>query len=235
MLAVFNLLPGAPLDGGRVLRALIWSRTGDRLRSATTAARAGQLLGTTLIVLGAAEVVVLRQFGGLWLMLLGWFLRTSAHGELTVAGLRHQLGEARIHDAMTPRPVAVPSRWSIAELLHSQATQSGHTVFPVVDDADRPAAILAWSDLTRIPESARAATKVSAVARRLPPGSIAYEDDLLADAATRVVLRPKLDAIAVVDRIGRLTGMITATDLVTACDRSALGLPIRSTVPGGLV
>jgi|GEM_PF-1562982 len=66
-------------------------------------------------------------------------------------------------------------------------------------------------------------------------GTIAHEDDLLADAATRVVLRPKLDAIAVVDRVGRLTGMITATDLVTACDRSALRLPLRNTIPGRLV
>jgi Zn-dependent protease/CBS domain-containing protein len=230
-LAVFNLLPGAPLDGGRVVRALIWRHTGDRLRAATTAARCGQVLGMILILLGALELIAARQPAGLWLILLGWFLRTSANTEMSVAGLRHRLGDTRIRDVMTSPAVALPVHWSVDDLLHSPAADSGHSVFPLIDDAGHPIALLAWSDLSRTSPAARATAQLSALARRLPPAAVVHEDDVLADAATRVLLRPALDALAVVDAVGRLTGIVTATDLVTACNRSTLGLAVRPPAP----
>jgi Zn-dependent protease len=226
ILAVFNLLPGAPLDGGRVLRAVLWWRSGDRLRAQAAAARSGHVLGTALIVLGAVEVVLSRQFGGLWLMLLGWFLQRAANGELAVAGLRHQLGDTRIQDVMSVPAMVVPRAWTVAELLASHAPDSGHHVFPVVDAGGHPVGILAWPDLAKVPVPARATTSVATLARPLPPAAIVGADELLGDAATRVILRPKLDAITVVGAQGRVMGIVTATDLTIACDRSALGLPV---------
>ncbi|WP_227982763.1 site-2 protease family protein [Nocardia spumae] len=225
VLALFNLLPGAPLDGGRVLRAIVWWRTGDRLRAATVAARSGRLLGTMLVVVGAIDIIALRQLGGLWLILLGWFLQTAANSELAVAGLRHRLGGTTVRDVMTRTPMAVPGEWTIAQLLGSDAPHTGHRVFPVVDAVGHPTGVLAWSDLLSTRAEARATTFVRSVARPLRATAIARQDELLADVATRVVLRPRLDAVAVVDSSGHLTGLITATDLATACDRSALGLP----------
>ncbi|WP_280247922.1 site-2 protease family protein [Nocardia abscessus] len=227
LLGLFNLLPGAPLDGGRVLRAVIWRRTGDRLRAATSAARSGQVLGTVLLMIGIAELILLGHLGGLWLMLLGWFLQSAAYAELTVAGLRHRLGDSTVRDVMTAHPMAIPADWSIATLLRSDAAASGHRVFPVVDDSGHPIAVVAWSDLAAITEAARAATTVGRAARPLPAGALARECEPLGDVASRAVLRPNLDAVAVVDADGRLTGLVTSTDLVLACDRSALGLPVR--------
>lgn len=227
VLAVFNLLPGAPLDGGRVLRAVLWWRSGDRLRAETAAARSGQLLGLTLIVLGAAEIVLTRNLSGLWLMLLGWFLRTSAQNELVLSGLRHRLGESRIRDIMTAHPTALPADWTISRLLTSDAVHTGHRVFPVLDRYGHPFAVLAWADILRTPENRRETLPLTAVARTLPPTAIVTEDTLVADVVSRVVLRPNLDAVAVVDTAGRLTGLVTATDLALACNRSALGLPIQ--------
>lgn len=226
VLAAFNLLPGAPLDGGRVLRAIVWRHTGDRLRAATVAARGGQLLGTALILLGVAEVLLFGRFGGLWLVLLGWFLRTAAQTELVSAGLRHRLGDTRVRAVMTPDPMAVPTLWPLTELLNSDAPRTSHRVFPVVDAAGRPFGVLAWSDCAAVPAARRATTRLGDIARRLTPAGIAGPDELLADVMCRVVLRPNLDAIAVVDDDGRLTGMLTTTDLVLAADRSALGLPV---------
>ena len=74
MLAVFNMLPGAPLDGGRVLRAALWRHYGDRRRAEVAAARAGQFVAAGIIGLGAAERLLWRLLGGLWLMLIGGFL-----------------------------------------------------------------------------------------------------------------------------------------------------------------
>ncbi|UFS97928.1 site-2 protease family protein [Nocardia huaxiensis] len=229
VLALFNMLPGAPLDGGRVLRAILWRRSGDRLRAATAAARSGQILGLVLLFTGLGEVFLFGQAGGLWLMLLGWFLRTAAHTELTASGLRHRLGDTRIHDIMTPDPMALRGSWKVTDLLGSAATHTKHRVFPVIDDAGRPFAVLAWSDVVAVPEKIRATADLAELARRLPPTAIVGADEPLAEVATRVLLRPNLDAVAVVDPVGRLAGLVTATDLTLACDRSALGLPIDHT------
>ncbi|MEC3918692.1 site-2 protease family protein [Nocardia sp. CDC160] len=226
VLAVFNLLPGAPLDGGRVLRAILWRHSGDRLRAATTAARTGQVIGTTLVLLGVAEVLAFGQLGGLWLVLLGWFLRTAAHSELVGAGLRHQLGDTRVRAAMTPNPIAIATQWTLRDLLASPAPHTSHRVFPVVDAAGRPFGVLAWSDLAAIPESQRPTVELASLARKLTPAAVARPDELLSDVMCRVMLRPNLDAIVVVDLAGRLIGLLTTTDLVLAADRSALGLPV---------
>ncbi|MFC0449251.1 site-2 protease family protein [Rhodococcus jostii] len=88
ILAVFNMLPGAPLDGGRVLRSVLWRRSGDRLAATAAAARSGRVVGLLLILLGVAEAILLGSASGLWLMLLGWFLRTAANAELMTASTR---------------------------------------------------------------------------------------------------------------------------------------------------
>ena len=102
ILAVFNLLPGAPLDGGRVLRAVLWRHYGDRGRAERGAARAGRVLGAVMIGLGIGELLALRSLGGLWLMLIGWFLITAAAAEEKAAAAKTALaGRAgrRCHDS----------------------------------------------------------------------------------------------------------------------------------------
>ncbi|WP_433722186.1 site-2 protease family protein [Nocardia sp. CA-129566] len=227
ILAIFNLLPGAPLDGGRVLRALVWRHTGDRLRAATIAARSGRLVGLGLLILGGAELLFVGDGGGLWLMLLGWFLYSAANGELAAAGLRHRLGDTRIRDVMTEHPLSVPADWSVADLLRSQIVHSDHRVFPVIDQAGRPIGELAWSDLAALPAAARESTAVRRVARPLAPTARVVGDEPLATVASQVVLRPDFDIITVIDPHGRLIGVVTATDLTLAVQRSALGLPVH--------
>ncbi|MET7423683.1 site-2 protease family protein [Dactylosporangium sp. NPDC005555] len=85
ILAGFNLLPGAPLDGGRILRAALWWRHGDRARAALTAARAGHVLGLTLVLAGLAELMVFGMLDGVWTTLVGWFLVVAAAAEGTAA------------------------------------------------------------------------------------------------------------------------------------------------------
>ncbi|MFD7845281.1 site-2 protease family protein [Nocardia sp. NPDC059764] len=229
VLAVFNMLPGAPLDGGRVVRALLWRRSGDRLRAETTAARIGRFVGMTLAVLGVAEIFAVGDFGGLWLMLLGWFLYTAANSELMLSGLRHRLGDTTIGEIMTPHPISIPADRTVEQLLGSDIVYTHHRVFPVVDADGRPRAILAWADLLRPRTAVHPGLRVSELARPLQPAAIAGLDAPLGDVIARIVLRPDLDAIAVVNPDGRLAGVVTATDLALACDRSALGLPAHPT------
>lgn len=223
ILGIFNLLPGAPLDGGRVLRAVLWARTGDRLSAMSSAARSGRALGLVLMLIGATEIIALNNFGGLWLMLLGWFLRSAANVELMNAAMRQQLGDERVRDVMTATPSTAPAQWSVQQFLDSTAAHSHHRVFPVVAEDDGPVGVLSLTDISRIPSASRSTTTVGAACRPLPAAAVAPGSELLSTIATKVMLRPGLDLVAVVDQ-GRLTGIVTATDLVRACERSALDL-----------
>lgn len=227
MRAVFNLLPAGPLDGGRILRAVIWRRTGDRLRGTTAAARGGRAVGLTLMILGASELLFGGNAGGLWLLLLGWFIQAAAQTELSIAVRRHQLGDTRMRDVMTAHPIAVPADWSVTDLLASSAMRSEHLVFPVVNAGGAPVALLSWADLIAVRPPARPLTRIGSLGHRVPAGARASEDELLADVTARVVLRPDCDAVTVVGDRGQLVGLVTATDLALACHRSALGLPVR--------
>jgi Zn-dependent protease len=79
LLALFNLLPAFPLDGGRILRALLWRRWNDKLRATTSAASAGRAVAMGLVALGVVDFAAGAVLGGMWLVFLGWFLLASIH------------------------------------------------------------------------------------------------------------------------------------------------------------
>jgi len=119
-IGLFNLIPGFPLDGGRILRAILWKVTGDMTRATRRAAGVGQLVGTAFIVMGIAMAIGLRVpfFGqglgsGLWLVMIGMFLRGAARSQEAAVLLREALGDVRVRDVMRPylgwsRPVEMP-------------------------------------------------------------------------------------------------------------------------------
>ncbi|GAB2644507.1 site-2 protease family protein [Prescottella soli] len=223
VLAVFNLLPGAPLDGGRVLHAVLWRRRGDRLSAAAGAARSGRVLGLILIALGAVQALFAQSLGGLWLMLLGWFLRNAANVELMTASMRHQLGDLQIHRIMTRSPVAARADEDVGTFVSDVLPRLRHHTFPVVDGSYRPVGVLSLRDLTRAGDRTG---PVADLARPLPDTARVHPDARVETVLSTAVLRPGLDLLAVVDAGGRLVGIVTATDLRRVCERTSLGLPL---------
>ncbi|CAM3635538.1 site-2 protease family protein [Smaragdicoccus niigatensis] len=224
VLAVFNLLPAMPLDGGRVLRDIIWIRTGDQLRAASIAARGGRYLGVGLIALGICEVVFLASAAGMWLVLLGLFLRSAAGADLAAATARHQLGSTTVAEVMTAHPFTVLAGTSVEDFLRS-GLPTWHRVFPVIDASEHPIGVVSLLELARRPHLRRDA-RVESVAHALPPAAKVTADTPMTTLLSTVLLRPGLDLVAVVDDANRLIGVVTATDLVTASARSALGIPV---------
>ncbi len=100
-LGAFNLLPGYPLDGGRVLRAIIWWKTGNADRSTQMAARVGQAVAFAFIALGIFRFFGGAGIGGLWIAFIGWFLLQAARESYTQVGLAHALKDVRVADVMT--------------------------------------------------------------------------------------------------------------------------------------
>lgn len=105
VLGLFNLIPGAPLDGGRILRAYLWRRRGDRTRAAAGAARSGRFVGSALIALGLIQFLVGAVMGGLWTIFIGGFLLTAARAEKDDALSRRALVGVRVVEVMSPDPV----------------------------------------------------------------------------------------------------------------------------------
>jgi Zn-dependent protease len=119
LLAVFNLLPGAPLDGGRVVSAVLWMRNHDRRKAQMGAARAGRVVGSILIALGLANLLFGGSVGTLWTALVGWFIFEASVAEERIARVSRALEGRRLQDVMTPNPPEAPEWVTVTDLRRS--------------------------------------------------------------------------------------------------------------------
>jgi Zn-dependent protease len=220
VLAVFNLLPGAPLDGGRVLTAILWQHSGDAQWARQRAARAGRILGQILIVLGILQFAVGAGAGGLWLALIGWFLTTSAHAEEAESGVEAVLADVRVADVMTPDPRTVDGSCSVEEFVLHHALTAHASSFPVIDSDGRLEGLVTLRRLRQLPRDEWAGTTLASAAVPLDQLALAAPDELLIEVLHR---SGRADGRALVlDHDQRLVGIVTPTDLTAAIEARAL-------------
>jgi Zn-dependent protease len=131
-LGLFNLLPGFPLDGGRVLRAILWRTTGSQTKATRGAARAGKAIAALMIGFGIL-LVFLGNLGGLWLAAIGWFLLQAANAADQDVVIRLMLRDVQARDLMSPDLVTIPSTSSIQEAVDDYFLRYDHSAFPVID------------------------------------------------------------------------------------------------------
>jgi Zn-dependent protease/predicted transcriptional regulator len=134
ILAAFNLIPAFPLDGGRVLRALLWRWKGDMRRATRTAARVGEGFGILLIVLGAVAVLTGNFITGMWWFLIGMFLRSAAQSSYYQVLVRRALEGEPVRRFMTTTPVIVPPDTSLRHLVEDYIYRYHHELFPVASN-----------------------------------------------------------------------------------------------------
>jgi Zn-dependent protease len=132
VLLVFNAIPAFPLDGGRVLRAVLWSRKGDVQRATRIASQAGSGFGLLLIVMGVARVIGGDFIGGMWSFLIGSFLRTAATTAYQQTLLRESLRGATVREFMKADVVTVPREIPVRELVDDYFYKHHHRMFPVL-------------------------------------------------------------------------------------------------------
>ncbi|WP_020574719.1 site-2 protease family protein [Actinopolymorpha alba] len=224
ILGVFNLLPGAPLDGGRILQAALWKRSGDRSQATVSAAKAGRIVGLVLISLGILEVLTTRLLSGIWLALIGWFLTMSAATEETSASLHERLQGVRMRDVMSPTPVTAPSWWTADTFVDRIAQQDRHRIFPVVDMEGRPVSVVSLADLTHLRPDLRATTKIIDAVRPTRNLAIAAPEDLLTELPPTAWPRADKSLLLVV-QAHHLVGVVTARDITRAMELASLDHP----------
>ena len=216
VLAAFNMMPAFPLDGGRVLRAAVWGATGDVVRATRLAARIGAALGFAVSALGVLQILGGAFAGGLWMVLIGFFIRSAALTARVDVDTRTMFTGKPVSALMTPEPVVVGPTLSVADFLEQVVYRSRHDVYPVVDGAGAPRGLVAVGSLHRLPREDWASTSVVALMDPVGPD---------------MVVAPATDTVAALDQMrrsgqtrllvvadGRLVGLLTLKDLLETLD-----------------
>jgi Zn-dependent protease/predicted transcriptional regulator len=209
LLAVFNLIPGFPLDGGRVLRSFLWARNGDLRKATHQASRVGAIVASTLMGLGLVTIVMMHIIPGVWLMLIGLFLKKSAETEYQSFELRFGLKDMKLREIMTP-PITVDSSTPISKFVNDYVFHYHYRTFPVLE-LGRFIGLIDVRSIKSVPPADWPMTKIGG---------------FLSDPSTYCVLDPETDATdalrilmaqnctkAPVVRNGALIGMLTRGDL----------------------
>ncbi|MBS2966931.1 site-2 protease family protein [Actinocrinis puniceicyclus] len=218
--AVFNMLPAAPLDGGRVLRALLWWRGASRERASAAADRVGEVFGLVLAVSGAV-MVVFGALDGLWFVVLGLFLRTAARAE---RGADHTgTSEITAAEVMTPDPVCAPGWYTLDAFLDWTGEHGVRGAYPVTDFSGRPAGVIVLADLVRAVDAGTVG-RVLDVTRPLGRVAVLAPDDpavrLLTEPGARRLMAGGAPALVIRD--GALVGTVDPAALAAALQLAAL-------------
>ena len=210
ILAVFNLLPAFPLDGGRILRALLWGWRGDLIWATRIAAGIGGMLGLGLVVLGVVSVLGGNLVGGMWSFLIGLFIRSAAGSSQQQLIARHLLQNVSVRQLMVSKPVTVAADATIAQAI--DLFLSNNVKFLPVIEADRVVGCLGLREVKAVAPTARSECLVS---QRMvpvsPDNSIAPNAN--AAAALAQMQRTGLSRLLVIEN-GELVGIISLKDLL---------------------
>jgi len=215
LLAIFNLIPAAPLDGGRVLRAALWRWRGDREAAAVTAARAGRVFGFGLVGLGLLETLVTGTFSGVWLALIGWFLISAATAEEQQARMGSRLSGVLVGDVMTEHPVMADATMTLEEFVDRLAMSHRFSCYPLVDHSGRLTGLVTLNRVRAVPPNRRSDSRLRDIA--CPPEGVptAHPDEPLLTLLPR--MRGCTDGRAVVlDEHDRVIGVVSSTDISRA-------------------
>ena len=231
MLAVFNLIPAAPLDGGRVLRAALWRWRGNRQAAAVSAARAGRFVGFAMIALGVLQVVTGFGLGGVWLALIGWFVVSAATAEEQHARLDGKLAGVRVGQVMTATPVVVDGNLTVEEFIARMALSQRFSTYPLVDHQGRLTGLVTLNRVRAVPPESRATTRLHDIACAPAEVPLTRPEEPIVDLMER--MQGCSDGRAVVlDADGRVIGVVSPTDVARALQmtdlRSAAPYPAAS-------
>jgi len=221
ILAVFNLAPAAPLDGGRVLHALVWGATHDRHRATRVASGAGRIFGYLLIGLGIVMVAG-GNLGGAWMALIGWFVITAAGAEATHALLQGALAGVRVRDVMTDHPVVVRADRTVDDVLEQAFLRHHCSSFPVVDGAGQVLGLLTLRRVRGVAPDDRSLHTAGDVAIPIARVAIVGPDEPLMDVLEHADPAAESDGRLLVFDQGHLIGIVSPNDVNRAVQLAAL-------------
>ncbi|MDI6853713.1 MAG: site-2 protease family protein [Deltaproteobacteria bacterium] len=210
-LGIFNLMPGFPLDGGRIFRAIWWWKSGSLTRATKIATDIGKGFAVALMILGALQIFAGALIGGLWLVFIGMFLRgMSAQGYEEVV-IRKALEGVRVEEVMVREVVTVPADLSVAELVNDYFLQYTYRGFPVVGNG-RVLGVVSLAAVKDVPREDQQTTRVDRIMTPKSDRMVVSADLSLADALVKMS-KEGVEQLLVMEQ-DRLLGIITKTGLL---------------------
>jgi Zn-dependent protease len=210
VVAIFNLLPAFPLDGGRVLRSIIWGITKNLKTATYWATQVGRGFAYLLILFGALALFAGAGFQGVWMALIGLFLLQGAQGGYAQVLVKEALAGVAVRDIMVTEVVMVPPHLSVTEVLERYFLVHGYGGFPVVDN-DRVLGVVSLAELKRVPAADRQRVTVREVMTPLEDRLTLTPHEEVSVAFQRMA-REGLGRLVVMER-GRIVGLLTKTGL----------------------
>jgi Zn-dependent protease/CBS domain-containing protein len=210
LLAGFNLLPGFPLDGGRVLRSLIWYRTGSLVRATNIAATVGRFMGWGLIAFGLFQVFAGNFIGGVWFAFIGWFLSSSADASRREITLRDQLSGVRVKEVMTTNPTDISPDTSVAELVSNVFRKQHGRAVPVCQNG-QVLGIVTVTDVKELPQEKWGETTVREIMTHKPLHIVTTEDDL--NTALGLITKYDINQVLVLQD-DKCAGLVSRSDIL---------------------
>jgi CBS domain-containing protein len=207
LLAIFNLIPGFPLDGGRVFRSIVWAITGSMGRATRIATRVGEIVGYVFIFIGLVEALVFGQLGsGIWLAFIGWFLYNAASTSGQQIVMDQVLQGVDVRDVMDPAPDPIPPTTSVQALVFQHLLTGGRRSVSVQGPDGTLLGLVTVADLRHVAQAEWAATPVSQIMTRAADlRTVTPAEDLR--HAMQTLAENRYHQLPVVDN-GRLVGTL---------------------------
>jgi Zn-dependent protease/CBS domain-containing protein len=210
MLALFNLVPAFPMDGGRLLRGTLWRSIG-KARATRIASGAGTACAFILIFAGVFSLLRGDSLGGVWYILIGWFMKDAAASSYQQVRLDEALRGVTVRDAMVEVVLTVPSSGSVAEAAREQFMQTGYGAYPVTR-GDAVVGLLCLKDVLRLSAEEREATSVQGAMRPLTDAIVTEPDSPLPIAIARMAQAGTARLLVMHD--GGLVGLLTMSGVI---------------------
>lgn len=229
-LAVFNLVPGFPLDGGRVLRAFLWGIGHHYVQATVIATTVGQLVAFLLIGYGAVQIFSGNILGGLWMGLIGWFLNGAAETSRRDVVARQAFQSTYVRDLMDPQPLTVSPDTTVERFVRDHILGQGQRALPVCQ-GDRLVGIVSITDVKTLPEEQWPTTTVAEIMTSDPLFSVPPSAGIA--QALQVIAAEGVHQLPVVEN-GRLVGLLTRAHILEHLQfREELGVRRAARPPRG--
>jgi Zn-dependent protease/predicted transcriptional regulator len=209
---VFNMVPGFPLDGGRILRAAIWKKTGNVQKATHIASTVGNVFAIILMIYGVFNFFVGQLIGGLWLIFIGYFLRQAAQSGYLLVTLRQTLGSLRVSDVMRAPVVTVDSSLNLRHLVDEYFLKYHYSSFPVLENGTL-AGMVSLKNVKQV-EMGRweEATVVDVADREVV--RYALRPEYPAETLLNLIMKKGYGRLPVIDGDGKVVGIVSRRDLM---------------------
>ena len=209
-LAIFNLLPGFPLDGGRVLRSIIWASTGSLSKATNIAGIAGRFIGWGLITLGVLQVVFTGNLGGLLTALIGWFINNTADVNRKEVTLREHFSRIKVREVMGANIETIPPDTSVEQVVTGILHRKYERAVPVCQNGGL-LGIITMTDIKGLSKDKWTSTPVERIMTRSPLYTVTAEDTV--DEALKLLAEHDINQVLVSEQ-GQCSGILKRADII---------------------